>query len=205
MRPSRSYPQSSSSHMLYARATAGSPSRSSFSISSMPSPRLGRTQANSTPCSSSACTRRVAVAILGLDGLRLSEDLLERAALRVLRAEVAVERPRTPDRVVGRIRDELEQLAADDERAAPVHVDPTDRAAVLPVEVTGERVLRLVVVLVGVEQPVVDRRHTLSVPRLDMTVKFVGDARDQAVPGRGTRPRAWSSRPSAVRSSRSEP
>ena len=101
--------------------------------------------------------------------------------------EVAVERSRPPDRVVGRVRDELEQLAADDERAATIHVDPAHRAAVLAVEVAGERVLRLVVVLVGVEQPVVDRRHARSVAILDMTVKFVRRRGDQAVPGRGTR------------------
>ena len=153
---------------------------------------------------------RVALAVLGLDALWLAEDLLERAALRVLRAEVAVERPGPADRVVGGVRDELQQLAADDQRAAPVHVDPAHRAAVLPVEMAGEGVLGLVIVLVGVEQPVVepgrsgwrDRRHRLSVPILDSTVKFF---ERQAAPGRGTRPRAWRRRPSSVRRSRSAP
>ena len=180
--------------MLYARATAGSPSRSSFSISSTPRPRLGRTQANSTPWSSSAFTRAVAVVVLGLEALRLAQDLLERTTFRVLRAEVAVERSRPPDRVVRGVRDELEQLAADDERAAAVHVDPAHRAAVLAVEVAGERVLGLVVVLVGVEQPVVDRRHSRSVAILDMTVKFVRQARRSDAP-RARHPPAGTEQP----------
>ena len=176
MRPSRSYPQSSSSHMLYARATAGSPSRSSFSISSTPRPRLGRIQANSTPWSSSAFTRASRSWYSGWRRCGSPRISRRERPSGFSRAEVAVERSRPPDRVVRGVRDELEQLAADDERAAAIHVDPAHRAAVLAVEVAGERILRLVVVLVGVEQPVVDRRHSRSVAILDMTVKFVRQA-----------------------------
>ena len=39
-----------------------------------------------------------AIVVFGLEGLRLAQDLPERTTFRVLRAEVAVERSRPPDR-----------------------------------------------------------------------------------------------------------
>ena len=93
----------------------------------------------------------VAVAVLGRDRLPLDEEL-ERLLLVGVAAEVVVHRAGLGDRVEGRVDDRAAHLPADHVVLAPVDLGPLHAArAELRVEVAGEGVERLVVVVVGVE------------------------------------------------------
>ena len=122
----------------------------------MPSPRLGISHVCSTPCSSRRATRAVAVAVLGLDRLH-RDHVAELFGVVVLGPEVDLERTGRSHRVVRRVRHDGELLAVDEDGHALADLRPLDDTAVLRVEVAGQAVLRLVVVLVGVEQPVINR------------------------------------------------
>src|SRR5207248_6302155 len=75
--------------------------------------------------------------------------------LGVATAEVLVEAARPRDRVERRVRDEPVDLAADEQPLLAVQLDPLHAALLhLARHVPDERVFRLVVVVVGVEQTV---------------------------------------------------
>jgi hypothetical protein len=97
----------------------------------------------------------VAVAVLGLDGLHL-DDVADGCAVGVLGAEVALERTGDADGVVGRVRNDGDELAVHDQGPAPFDVSPADQVPELALQVPGQRILGLVVVLVGVVDLEVD-------------------------------------------------
>ena len=137
---------------------------SSRSACSTPHPSVGNISTASRPCSSITARRASRSLVLGPQRL----DLHQRArvdALGDLAAEHQVEAAGHDDRVERRVRDEAEELAADEqERVLPCCTTCTPRSTELLVEVAGARVERLVVVVVGVDGPESDV-HGLSVRR----------------------------------------
>ena len=102
----------------------------------------------------------VAVAVGGVDRVQLAEQVGHSGGLGVAAPEVLVERPRLADRVERRVRDEPVDLAADQEALAPVDRRPLHGAlGELGLDVAGEGVERLVVVVVGVERREIDGWH----------------------------------------------
>ena len=96
---------------------------------------------------------RVAVAVSGTDRLQLAEQRIQVGALGVAAAEVLVERAGLAHRVERRVRDEPVDLAADEQSLPAVELGPLDGAfLVLRLDVAGERVDGLVVVVVAVEE-----------------------------------------------------
>ena len=103
---------------------------------------------------------RVAVAVLGPDGLALGEHLDRVLALGVA-AEVVVQRAGLGDRGERRVHHGVAHAPADDVVLAAVDLAPLHGARPEPrVEVPGEGVERLVVVVVGVERLVVELAHS---------------------------------------------
>ena len=84
------------------------------------------------------------------------DDVAHLETVVILRAEIHLERTGLTDRIVGGVRDEGEQLVVHEKRLATVDLDPVDRVTVLAWQMTSDRVVSLVVVLVGVAQPVGD-------------------------------------------------
>ena len=98
---------------------------------------------------------RVVVAVLGADRLALAQ-VLHRQATRRVAAEVLRHRAGFGDRVERGVDDRVVHLAADHLVLAALDLGPLhDAPAELRVEVPGERVDRLVVVVVGVEDQAV--------------------------------------------------
>ena len=108
----------------------------------------------------------VAVLVLRLDDLH-RDDVAQFLRVVVLSAEIDLERTWHTDGVVGRVWHDRELLGVDQQRGSPADIGPLDDVAELRIEVTGQAVVRLVVVLVGVEQAVVDVRLDLGVHLLD--------------------------------------
>ena len=95
---------------------------------------------------------RVAVAVCGTDRLELAEQRVQVRAFRVAAAEVLVERAGLTHGVERRVRDEAVHPAADEQPLPAVELSPLDGALpVLRLDVSGERVDGLVVVVVAVE------------------------------------------------------
>ena len=108
---------------------------------------------------------RVAVAVLGRDRLAFAQELVRLQLVRVA-AEVVVHRAGLGDRVERGVDDRVAHDAADDVVLAPVHLAPLHAARLhLRVDVAGERVERLVVVVVGVERGVGKVAHAPSLLR----------------------------------------
>jgi hypothetical protein len=111
----------------------------------------------------------VAVAIAGvaIDGIQLAEHRLEVEPVVVAAPEVVLEAARPGDRVEGGVGDELVDLPAHQQPAltadvGPLHAPLGHRG----VDVAGERVGGLVVVVVGVERPErqIDHAGMVAVP-----------------------------------------
>ena len=121
-------------------------------------PSVGNSQTLSRPCSSITCEARVAVAVLGADRLALAQELERAAARRGCRGS---SRDIAPALAIGSnvgLHDRVADLAADHVVLAPVDLAPLHAAAARArVEVAGEGVERLVVVVVGVEDRVSGR------------------------------------------------
>jgi hypothetical protein len=96
----------------------------------------------------------VPVAVFGPDGLELAEQLQHVGALGVAPAEVLVHDAGRRHRVEGGVRDELVHLAPDQQAGLAVDLRPLHGAlAVLRLDVTGERVQSLVVVVIAIKKP----------------------------------------------------
>ena len=101
----------------------------------------------------------VAVAVLGRDRLAVAEEL-DRRLLVGVAPEVVVHRAGLGDRVEGRVHDRVADPAADHVVLAAVDLAPLHAAAAeRGVEVAGEGVERLVVVVVGVEGEKIELGH----------------------------------------------
>ncbi|WP_261901134.1 hypothetical protein [Mycobacterium marinum] len=110
----------------------------------------------------------VAVTVFGANRLQVAEQCVEVGASGIAAAEVLVERAGLADRVEGRIRDEPVYPAPDDQPRSAVQLGPLDGTLfVFALDVAGERVHRLVVVVVAVEEREPElglhRRRVLSV------------------------------------------
>jgi hypothetical protein len=105
---------------------------------------------------------RVAVAVLGGDGLALDQEFPGLLALRVS-PEVVVHRPGLGDRVEGRVHDGPAHLTAHDVVPAAADLCPLHAArSELRVEMTRKGVERFVVVVVGVERPIGKLAHEMG-------------------------------------------
>ncbi len=105
---------------------------------------------------------RVAVAVLGRDRLALAQELARLLAVGVA-AEVVVHRAGFGDRVERRVDDRVAHPSADHVVLAAVDLAPLHAAtAERGVEVAGEGVERLVVVVVGVEGEVIEVGHATN-------------------------------------------
>ena len=111
---------------------------------------------------------RIAVLVLGM--VRHAVDLHQRSrvdTLGDLAAEQQIQAARFDDRVEGRVGDEVIDLAAHDRQGALAVGEHLHAAALeLLGQVPGEGVDRLVVVVVDVDRPVVQRGHVGSLRRL---------------------------------------
>ena len=121
---------------------------------SMQTPCDGNSQAASTPCSSMHRKSRVAVEPLGMLRRVLAGELVAEPGLVALAREVVVERagPRAHVDVARAGDDGMEPPTVEHVARLAVDVDETDTTVgELRVAVAGERVARLPVVVVGVE------------------------------------------------------
>ena len=106
---------------------------------------------------------RVAVAVRRRDRLEFTEQRVQIGASRVAPAEVLVERAGLAHRIERRVRDEPVDLAADEQPLPAVELRPLDGALLYcGLDVAGERVHRLVVVVVAVEELERELRSSFS-------------------------------------------
>ena len=120
---------------------------------------MGNISVRSTPCSSISASRGSGARKPGKHD-RVADDLAVRLALGVALAEVLLLRTRAGDDVERRVGDELADRPLDDDLRPPPHLDVVDGTLVAIGQVTGERVLRLVQMVVGIEHREVERaRH----------------------------------------------
>ena len=104
----------------------------------------------------------VAIPISRRNGLKLAEERVHVRVLRIAPAEVFVHRPRPGDGVERGVRDEPVDLAADQQPLLAFEFGPLDGPlAVLGLDVAGEGVERLVVVVVAVEELEVESGHSM--------------------------------------------
>ena len=83
---------------------------------------------------------------------QLTKEILDAVALWIAAAEILLKAARRRKHVERRVRDEPIDLAANKQHLATIHFGPLHTAALeLRLDVAGERVHRLVVVIVGVE------------------------------------------------------
>ena len=101
-------------------------------------------------------SRAVGVAVLRGDRLTITQELEWVAPVGVA-PEVVVHRAGLGDRIERGVRDRVADAPADDVILPPVDLGPLHAtAARLGIDMAGERVERLVVVVVGVEREVVE-------------------------------------------------
>ena len=94
----------------------------------------------------------LAVAVCGIAGKQIAEEILDAVALGIVAAEVLLEAARCRKHVEGRVRDEPIDLAAHQQHLLAVDISPLHAATLeLGLDVAGERVLGLVVMVVGIE------------------------------------------------------
>ena len=137
---------------------------SSTRACSMPTPRVRRKIAPVRPCRSMRRSR-VAVPVLRVLAHRVevAEERPHVLALRVPAAEVLVEGARLRHGVERRVGDEAVDPSADEQALLAVDLRPLHRAlGELRLEVPGEGVERLVVVVVAVERLELDVAHRCS-------------------------------------------
>ena len=96
---------------------------------------------------------------------RLAEDLAAVLAVGVADAEVVLHGAGAGHHVEGRVRDVLADLAPDDDLRAAPHLDVVDGAPVAVRQELGQRVTRLVEVVVGIEDGIVERSASTWAPR----------------------------------------
>ena len=144
----------------------------------------------------------VAVAVLGADGLGLAHQLVHGPTVGVA-PEVVDQRPGRRDRVERRVGDGPADPAAQRVVAPAADLDPLDHPRPeLRVEVAGERIERLVVVVVGVEDGRVDSVHGQPSASVRNTADSIGcgsAARPRCGPRPPGRPPTPGPRPSAPR------
>ena len=106
---------------------------------------------------------------------RFAEYLPQRLSVGIAGTVVLLLRPGRRHDFKCRVRDELGDLVVDGDLGAAVDLHVLDRVGVLRREVTGERILRLVHVVVGVEHREVDRpfRHIVRLTaHWDVALKY---------------------------------
>src|SRR5258708_9648519 len=119
----------------------------------MPTPSVGRKIAPTHPLLVHPGQGCVAFAILWWARFELAEQIIRGGGARVSAAEVLVQRTGCSNWVERRVRDEAVDLTADEQPGLALDLGPLHRPLLVPLlEVTRERVERLVVVVVAVEE-----------------------------------------------------
>src|SRR5258708_13312792 len=119
----------------------------------MPTPSVGRKIAPTHPLLVHPRQACVAVAILWPARFELAEQILRVGRARVSAAEVLVQRTGCRNWVERRVRDEAVDLTADEQPGLALDLGPLHRPLLVPLlDLTRERVERLVVVVVAAEE-----------------------------------------------------